>query len=181
MGFLEDEQRFVQRMTEKRKARDWSQNEMAKQLAMAGLNWKQPTVARVEDGSRPLRFGEAMAIASFFGETIETMSAPETMTTWNVAVRLSAEALLAEQLAHRHLETDELQDELTKHDYDPPEDELPKAVQEWVEWLRTWPTAQASIALHRHDRNLYEAAVEESRRITVESIHSIPRDHDPQA
>lgn len=182
MVFARNEQRFIERMAQKRMAKGWSQNEMARQLQIIGINWKQPTVARVEEGSRPLRFTEAMAIASFFGETIESMSAPETTTRWNVLVRLAAEAMLGEELAFRHFQTQELEHELVRIYSDRPEqqegswdlrDELPKAANLWLDWINECPTAQASHSIHYRNRNLYEAAVEEARRIAVRSIHEV--------
>lgn len=182
MVFARNEQRFIERMAKKRIAQGWSQNEMARQLQTIGINWKQPTVARVEDGSRPLRFAEAMAIASFFGETIESMSAPETTTRWNVLVRLAAEAMLGEELAFRHFQTQEIELELLKIYNDPSgqrkeawnlRDGLPKAAVLWLDWLNECPTSQAAHSIHDLDTNLYEAATEEARRIAVRSIHEV--------
>lgn len=183
MGFIEDEQRFVARMTSKRTAKGMSQNEFAKQLLIVGLKWQQPTVARVEDGSRPLRFYEAMAIASFFGETIESMSAPETMTRWNVQVRLAAEAMLGEQLWHRHIETNELQSEVARIYETFPEEDLPQTVRSWLEWIDVGPSniGNAAGEIHDLDRNLYEAAVEETKRIKVTSMHEVVRRDNPNA
>ncbi|OKX79839.1 helix-turn-helix domain-containing protein [Corynebacterium glutamicum] len=175
MGFIENEQRFIRRMIENRNRKGWSQNEFARRLGAVGINWKQPTVARVEEGSRPLRFGEAMAIAQFFNETIESMSAPETMTAWNVRVRLASEAMLAETLHHRHLETAQMQSEiLSFYEGEPPYQRLPRAARVWLDWLEQAPGAQAEFAIH-DDINLYEAAIAESRRITVRSIHEVDR------
>lgn len=175
-------------MVEKRTNEGWSQREFARQLQLVGLNWKQQTLARVEaeQNPRPLRLSEAAAIASFFGETIETMSAPEEMTAWNIAVRGAAEALMSQELVRRRMETVGLEGQFYESinarllDGEPdegsrPRDELPKEVRRYLDWLRSAPTAQADIALQDAGTGIYEAAVEESHRIRVESVHAVPK------
>jgi transcriptional regulator with XRE-family HTH domain len=50
-----------------RKAAGWSQADIANQLTLRGLSFQQPTVLKVERGSRPLKFEEAVAIADILG------------------------------------------------------------------------------------------------------------------
>ena len=110
MSFADEESRLIRRMTEKRLEKGWSQNEFARKLQEVGLNWKQPTVDRVEKGARPLRFTEALAIAKFFGETVESMSAPEEFTRWQLLVREAAVAILAERLVHYQWENERMEE-----------------------------------------------------------------------
>lgn len=176
MSFAEDESRLIQRMTEKRLKNGWSQNELAKQLKEVGLSWKQPTVDRVEKGERPLRFVEALAIAKFFGETIESMSAPEEFTRWQLMVRESAVAVLAERLVQYQWENYEMEKKVLETYGAPVAEDLPKSVVKWLDWIGGQsPTTQASEGLYRFNADLYEAATQESARIFTPSIHSISK------
>lgn len=194
MSFEDDERRFVARMIEKRNGKGWSQREMARQLQMVGLNWKQQTLARVEvdENPRPLRLSEAAAIATFFGETIESMCAPEEMTAWNIAVRSAAEALLGQELRNRRWQTENLEGdfhdainsrlaegESVPEEYERPVQGLPRQVRDYLDWLRNAPGSDAAMALQDEPRGIYEAAVEESHRIRVESIHAVSKQDRP--
>lgn len=50
-----------------RKARGWSQARIAEELGYRGFDMHQTTVAKIENGSRPLRVSEAIAIADVMG------------------------------------------------------------------------------------------------------------------
>lgn len=52
-----------------RKARGWSQARMAEELGVKGFEMHQTTVAKIENGSRPLRVAEAVAISEVMGMT----------------------------------------------------------------------------------------------------------------
>lgn len=58
------EAQFVRQIAERRIARGLSQTEFAKVLAQQGLKFHQTTVARVEEGSRPLKLAEGVVIAN---------------------------------------------------------------------------------------------------------------------
>lgn len=176
MSFADEESRLIRRMTEKRLEKGWSQNEFARKLQEVGLNWKQPTVDRVEKGTRPLRFTEALAIAKFFGETVESMSAPEEFTRWQLLVREAAVAMLAERLVHYQWENERMEERVIEIYGRSVYEDLPKPVAKWVDWIsHKSPTTQASLALYDHDFDLYEAAAQESGRIFVSSMHSVPK------
>lgn len=52
-----------------------SQTQVSQQMSEAGFsNWYQVTVGRVEAGSRPLRFDEALAVAEILGVTVTALS-----------------------------------------------------------------------------------------------------------
>lgn len=194
MSFEDDERRFVARMIEKRNGKGWSQREMARQLQMVGLNWKQQTLARVEvdENPRPLRLSEASAIATFFGETIESMCAPEEMTAWNITVRSAAEALLGQELRNRRWETQALEGEFydainsrladgesVPEEYERPVQSLPRSVRDYLKWLGNAPEGNAAMSLQDEPGGIYEAAVEESHRIRVESVHAVTKQDHP--
>ena len=175
MTFQQDEDRFVDKMIELRKQKGYSQNEFAKKLQSVGLQWKQPTVARVEERQRPLRFVEVLAIASFFNRTVESMSSAPHVTRHQVVTRLAAEALLAEQLYHHHDETDELAQSVEATYNTPPEDALPAQAKNWLEWLKSAPAGQqVAFNLYSADNDLYESASAEVLRIPSGSIQAIP-------
>jgi len=61
------EKRFGVKVREWRQARNWSQEELAKQLHEVGIEMHQTTVAKVERGTRQLRVSEAVALAHVMG------------------------------------------------------------------------------------------------------------------
>ncbi len=60
------EKSFGDKVRQWRRARNWSQDELARQLRGQGFDMHQTTVAKIERGSRPLRVAEAAAIANIF-------------------------------------------------------------------------------------------------------------------
>lgn len=68
--------RFRENMRREREARGWSQGELAKQLTQAG--WAalghQTTIGRIENGTRPVKLDESVAIAETFGVDLMTMT-----------------------------------------------------------------------------------------------------------
>lgn len=99
-----------------RKARGWSQGDLAAMLGLRGLSFQQQTVLKVEKGSRPLRFEEAVQIADLLELDVNDLVRDE-----DSQVMLARERLLA---ARRRLESAQLQ--VTKAQLD-----LGRA-QEWV-------------------------------------------------
>ncbi|MDW5612088.1 helix-turn-helix transcriptional regulator [Mycolicibacterium sp. D5.8-2] len=51
-----------------------SQEELSKRLRDAGLNWSQGTLSRVETGSRPMRFVEALVVANALGVEVAELT-----------------------------------------------------------------------------------------------------------
>lgn len=60
-----------------RKAAGLSQAELAARLADRGLHFQQPTVLKVERGSRPLKFEEAFAAAQILGVRVADLFGSE--------------------------------------------------------------------------------------------------------
>lgn len=61
----QDEQRFADNMRQLRESKSWSQGELARRMQEIGWSsFHQTTVSRIEKCERPLRLGEARAIAS---------------------------------------------------------------------------------------------------------------------
>ena len=173
MNLDEREARFVAKMIELRNEKGWSQNEFSKQLQSVGLNWKQPTVARVEEGSRPLRFTEALVIANFFNRTIDSMARPRQITKHEVIVRLAAESLLGEQLLAHYWATGEMEDTILEVYGEDVRETFPPNVRQWLDWIGEAPAGQPSNLIWELSVDLYEAAVAEALQIPSESIHSI--------
>jgi transcriptional regulator with XRE-family HTH domain len=57
---------FGEKVKQWRRARNWSQEDLAEQLRQQGFEMHQTTVAKIERGTRPLRVAEAAAIATIF-------------------------------------------------------------------------------------------------------------------
>jgi transcriptional regulator with XRE-family HTH domain len=57
-----------------RKAAGWSQADLADRLSARGLSFQQPTILKVEKGSRPLKLEEACAIAEELEVTVASLS-----------------------------------------------------------------------------------------------------------
>ena len=73
-----EELRFREAMQNLRNARGWSQGELARRMVAEG--WKdfhQATISRIEKGSRPVRLGEARAIARILDVPLSSMLAHE--------------------------------------------------------------------------------------------------------
>lgn len=72
-----EERRFIASVKRNREALEWSQGKLARE--MSALGWEsfhQTTIRRIEDGERPVRLGEARALAKIFNTTVSQMMAP---------------------------------------------------------------------------------------------------------
>ncbi len=99
----DDEARFVDNVRRRREARGWSQGDLARRMQEAGWrNFHQTTVSRIEKGERPIRLGEAKALAEVLDVTLE------------VLLRPSREAVLAEQLRQFTKEANRAYDGITQ-------------------------------------------------------------------
>lgn len=73
-----DDTRFAESIKRLREERGWSQGELARQLLAVGMEgFHQTTVSRIEKGERPVRLGEARALARVFDTSVDRMVAPE--------------------------------------------------------------------------------------------------------
>lgn len=69
-----NEEAFRRSVAKLREAKGWSQNRLAQELQEAGLSeYRQATVARLENGQRTLKLGEARVIASVLHTSVEEM------------------------------------------------------------------------------------------------------------
>lgn len=70
----DDELNFAGRMVELRAALGMSQSELARRMVERGYeSYSQTSVSRTEKGDRPIRLGEARALAEILGSDIESM------------------------------------------------------------------------------------------------------------
>lgn len=60
------EKNFGDKVRQWRRARSWSQEDVAERLRQQGFEMHQTTVAKIERGTRPLRVAEAAALAFIF-------------------------------------------------------------------------------------------------------------------
>lgn len=70
------EQRFAANLRLLREGQGISQVKLAQEMAARGWPWRQQTVTRVENGQRMIRFGEAMALASILGVSLNRFTRP---------------------------------------------------------------------------------------------------------
>lgn len=94
---------FVRELKRAREAIGWSQSELAKRAAQAGLKgFHQPTIQRIEAGARPLRLNEALALARLVGRSLDDMIAVESPGTAMQYLELTAhhgDVFLADSVA----------------------------------------------------------------------------------
>lgn len=72
----EAEQRFAANLRALRERREISQARLAQEMLARDWPWRQQTVARVENGQRMIRFGEAIALASILGVSLDRFTRP---------------------------------------------------------------------------------------------------------
>lgn len=72
-----DDERFAASVKRLREEKGWSQGELAKRMNRAGFDgFHQTTISRIEKGDRPVRIGEARALARALGTLVGIMIAP---------------------------------------------------------------------------------------------------------
>jgi len=98
----EAERRLAANLRILREARDISQAKLAQEMLARDWPWRQQTVARVENGQRMIRLGEAIALASILGVSLGylTRSGPDALEVEKirgagVRLRESCEAVAA--------------------------------------------------------------------------------------
>lgn len=75
------EQVFGWNVREYRKAKGWSQEQLAQQMTARGYDMHQTTVAKIENAGRPTSIGEAVALAEIFDLEIDELAVG--LTVWN--------------------------------------------------------------------------------------------------
>jgi transcriptional regulator with XRE-family HTH domain len=60
-----------------RKARGWSQDEVAKRMKVYGYTWNQTMISKIESGTRPLRVNELADFADLFGALVSQLITPQ--------------------------------------------------------------------------------------------------------
>lgn len=104
-----DEARFRECMKELREDRGWSQGELSRQLMASGWAiFHQTTISRIESGERPVKLGEARAIAAILESTVDAMVAPSEETKlardfWNSFAAWRETSVLLQSSAHTYL------------------------------------------------------------------------------
>ena len=96
------EQRFAANLRILRERQGVSQVKLAQEMAARGWPWRQQTVTRLENGQRMIRFGEAMALASILGVSLDRFTRPvseaievEKIRAASARLRESCEAVAA--------------------------------------------------------------------------------------
>jgi transcriptional regulator with XRE-family HTH domain len=70
------EARFAANLRILRERRRMSQEKLAQEMLARGWPWRQQTVTKIENGQRMVRFGEAIALASILGESLDHFTRP---------------------------------------------------------------------------------------------------------
>ena len=96
------EQRFAANLRILRERQGVSQVKLAQEMAARGWPWRQQTVTRLENGQRMIRFGEAIALASILGVSLNRFTRPvsealevEKIRATSARLRESCEAVAA--------------------------------------------------------------------------------------
>ena len=96
------EQRFAANLRILRERQGVSQVKLAQEMAARGWPWRQQTVTRLENGQRMIRFGEAIALASILGVSLDRFTRPvseaievEKIRAASARLRESCEAVAA--------------------------------------------------------------------------------------
>lgn len=74
---MKPDETFAASVRSARLAKGWSQTHLAAVARKQGLRFHQQTVQRVEEGSRPVRLGEAVCLAGIFGTDVGAMTGAE--------------------------------------------------------------------------------------------------------
>ena len=101
---VEDEANFVESIKRLREEKEWTQADLARAMSDIGRTGiYQTTVSRIENGSRPLRMGEARGIAKALGVPFSSMMAPieETQPIRDLERLVRVARLSARQLERR--------------------------------------------------------------------------------
>jgi len=96
------EKSFGERVKQWRRARNWSQEDLAERLRVHGFEMHQTTVAKIERGARPLRVAEAAAIATVFRAPplAVFLGRPPENVPWPLQQLHEAMAMAEERLAY---------------------------------------------------------------------------------
>lgn len=65
------EEVLARRVRAYRQSKEWSQDDLAREMNQLGFAWTQGIVTRTESATRPIRVDEAAALATLFGVGIE--------------------------------------------------------------------------------------------------------------
>lgn len=90
-----------------------TQTDLAKALTARGFPFHQPTVQRIETGLRPVRLGEAYAIAEELGVSLSAMTSGGS-TASAAAMRLAVESL-RRKAAHFESDLPEISEDFARH------------------------------------------------------------------
>lgn len=85
-----------ERVRELRRARGWSQDELARRMRSAGFSWLQSTVAKTEAADRPIRVDEAASLATILGVDIADLIRPAVHPSAQRIQQLTAEKRVLE-------------------------------------------------------------------------------------
>ncbi len=84
MSGVDTDEAIGKRLEKLRRDAGLSQGELAERLRDADLNWSQGTLSRVETGSRPMRFTEALVVSTVLGVSAEELSPVNTNLDYQI-------------------------------------------------------------------------------------------------
>ncbi len=113
------EDRLSRVLRELRTKRGWSQDELAERMTRLGFRMHQTQVAKIENGSRALRFNEIVALSVALGVAVSTLLDMAATTVgsagWGRSMEGVTDEMLTAALARRHQAQLEL-DALDRHE-----------------------------------------------------------------
>ena len=118
-----------------REARGLSQQQLGQKLAALGYPMEQPTVYKLEKGTRPIRVNEIEAVATIFGVDIAELLTPWVDEDHHVARLNLAKAKSRLDEANKRLESAEAQAAEAQEELERARAAREKAFDEWDEAL----------------------------------------------
>jgi transcriptional regulator with XRE-family HTH domain len=94
-------------------ARGWSQRQVAEAMRAYGYSWHQTVVAKIEQGTRPIRLNEALDLAALFRVSLTDLLVPPTGPESLEGLRQDAKAL-HEALAQEAEKAERAQKEIAR-------------------------------------------------------------------
>ena len=75
---IDRDRELAERVAERRRAKGWSQANLVRHARAVGLdNFHQTTISRIEAGTRPMTFGEAITLARLLNLDLSDPDAPD--------------------------------------------------------------------------------------------------------
>lgn len=160
---------FASRIRHLRRARDWSQTDLAKRMQDLGFAFHQNTVSRIESGAQSVTLNEAAALAMIFGVSADELLQPD--QSEDELNRLSADLdAVTERLHDIDAQLAQATHEMMRHE------QAVRQAQDHLDSLRHQQAMLAgqrdALAAHRHSLHQQQAKLRDAVRSRPLPAHS---------